>query len=90
MSKIEDGGPAFAYGNHDQGGAEGMSLRDWFAGQVDGLSEDASPSYCEHLVGRPMPEGIGRSAFQWWAEADAAFRYMKADAMLAARKGGDT
>ena len=34
MNKINDGGPAFAYGNHEQGGYSGMSLRDWFAGQA--------------------------------------------------------
>lgn len=31
---VKDGGPAFAYGNHEQGGHSGMSLRDWFAGQA--------------------------------------------------------
>lgn len=67
-----------------------VSLRDHFAASIDGLSEDASPAYCENLVGRPLPDGFGRDAMQWWAEADAAFRYLKADAMLAERaKGGD-
>jgi hypothetical protein len=29
-----DGGPAFGHGDHVHGGYPGMSLRDWFAGQV--------------------------------------------------------
>ena len=32
--QIEDGGPAFAHGNPEQGGHPGLSLRDWFAGQA--------------------------------------------------------
>ena len=32
--EIEDGGPAFACGDHTHGGQGGMSLRDWFAGQA--------------------------------------------------------
>ena len=37
MSKINDGGYAFPQalnGDDDYNGAEGMSLRDWFAGQA--------------------------------------------------------
>ena len=92
MSKINNGGPAFpvAVPTEFQFAEAGMTLRDWFAANVDGLSEDASPEYCESLVGRPLPEGFAHDAMQWWAEADAAFRYLKADAMLAERaKGGD-
>lgn len=32
--QAENGGPAFAHGNPEQGGDPGMSLRDWFAGQA--------------------------------------------------------
>ena len=32
--KAQHGGPAFAHGNPEQGGNEGMSLRDYFAGQA--------------------------------------------------------
>jgi hypothetical protein len=28
------GGPAFGHGNPNDGGAPGMSIRDWFAGQA--------------------------------------------------------
>lgn len=31
---LDDGGPAFAHGDPTHGGHPGMSLRDWFAGQV--------------------------------------------------------
>jgi hypothetical protein len=31
MGKREDGGPAFAHGNPEQGGDPGMSMRDYFA-----------------------------------------------------------
>ena len=34
MSTINDGGPAFPAGNLTHGGHEGMTLRDWFAGQA--------------------------------------------------------
>ncbi|WP_043767568.1 hypothetical protein [Algiphilus aromaticivorans] len=34
MSVRNDGGPAFAHGNPDQGGAAGMSMRDYFAAKV--------------------------------------------------------
>ena len=32
--KRNDGGPAFAHGSPEHGGHPGMTLRDWFAGQV--------------------------------------------------------
>jgi hypothetical protein len=34
MATRDDGGPAFAHGDHTNGGHPGMSLRDWFAGQA--------------------------------------------------------
>jgi hypothetical protein len=34
MNERNDGGPAFAHGNPDQGGDSGMSLRDYFAASV--------------------------------------------------------
>lgn len=80
MNRIKDGGPAFPreplgqdcgapYGQQD-----GMSLRDWFAGQalaggllINGRATDALRS----------PADLARSA------------YIVADAMIAAREGGD-
>ena len=78
-SEIRDGGPAFAYGNHEQGGASGMSLRDYFAGQ-------ALAGICAGLCATPEGEHDDRSANDRMAfkqaEKDA---YRIADSMLAAR-----
>jgi hypothetical protein len=32
--QVKDGGPAFGHGDPTHGGDQGMSLRDWFAGQA--------------------------------------------------------
>jgi hypothetical protein len=78
MAEREDGGPAFPVEMGSQANqyfsSQGMSLRDWFAGQaLDTLinkSEDRDGGWCVHTV--------------------AAGAYALADAMLAARKeGGD-
>jgi hypothetical protein len=70
-----DGGPAFGHGNPEQGGSEGMSLRDWFAGQA--LTGIMGPNYDWFTSG--TEEG-SRSY-------DAVcFAYHLADAMLEARK----
>ncbi len=74
MSKINDGGPAFAYGNHEQGGAEGMSLRDWFAGQALASLGTWTPL--------PQVENLWSEAAM---SARANFAYRQADAMIAAR-----
>jgi hypothetical protein len=43
MSTINDGGPAFPVGSPTHRGYEGMTLRDWFAGQaLAGLIADPS------------------------------------------------
>lgn len=91
MGKIEDGGPAFP---HDQMARDrdcaGMSLRDWFAGQVDvegfyfGTDE-----YASEALGIPVPDiddVIARMKFG--AACQAYFRFMVADAMLAERERG--
>ena len=70
MSKIEDGGPAFAAGaaNESTGWTqEGMSLRDWFAGQ-------ALSGIC-----------ASGPATDWTNDLLASEAYSLADAMLAAR-----
>lgn len=66
-------------------------LRDWFAGQaLEGLSateEGIVEGVAKALMGG-RPEGIETLSlewFKWWAEAEARWCYMKADAMLKAR-----
>ena len=68
MSAPNDGGPAFACAA-ENGHQEGMSLRDWFAGQA--------------LVGDYAHLGSCRDKSH--AEKAAARYYMIADAMLAER-----
>lgn len=67
-----DGGPAFAHGNPEQGGDPGMSLRDWLAGQ-------ALVGCVEELA---AVQGLGSKTF---AKNCAIHAYRIADAMLAAR-----
>lgn len=76
MSGRKDGGPAFGHGNHEQGGCEGMSLRDWFAGQaMAGLS--ANPE----LTDRNYAE----MAEYAYSQADALLAARATDAELAER-----
>ena len=90
MSTIHNGGPAFPaekYGP-DQSGFDGMTLRDYFAihsdiGDVDELSSSAGAC----LMGSKCPEYVVSpiGAIRWWADYEARLRYIRADAMLAAR-----
>jgi hypothetical protein len=87
MSKIEDGGPAFPRVGHEwkkripneavyptnyEAPLPGMSLRDWFAGQV-----------MDHMITLSLDSDGG-----WSPENVANGCYNLADAMLAARKTG--
>lgn len=74
--QIEGHEPAFGHGNHEQGGAPGMSLRDWFAGQV--LSHACARARYE------MDKYGDRSALSHGPRA-ARLAYEIADAMLAER-----
>lgn len=74
---IDDGGPAFP--NKDELGnmVPGMTLRDWFAGQaLTGLTptDGYTP---DHKDTQPMIMDLAVNAYQI------------ADAMIAARKGGE-
>jgi len=80
--KIDDGGPAFAAGAANEfkrWTQEGMSLRDWFAGQ-------AVPALLAELYGHSVRSGKQYEASVYTMGANAA--YEVADAMIAARKGG--
>ena len=74
--KVEDGGPAFGYGKHEQGGHSGMSLRDYFAGQ-------ALAGY----VTRPESNDYSYEAIAEWSyrAADAMLADRLPDAELRAR-----
>lgn len=93
---MKDGGPAFPHdlfidenGHVTAKGTDGMSLRDWFAGNVDA---DSIATICnkadrEKLTGLtepPMSDGI--SYLRYNMAVEAAVRYIYADAMLAARE----
>ena len=92
---IKDGGPAFpaspTYGpNGDlyrpaDIGCEGMTLRDWFAGQA--LSGSLASQTAEsHWAFQALPNGIGNDTGA--LTGIARLSYDLADAMIAARKGG--
>jgi len=100
VSATNDGGPAFpVHPNMDNAELQGMSLRDWFAGQEQ-LCDFNNPealipaSAGNALAGEPMPEGgfskdiIG--TLKWEAKWRAALRYIRADAMIAASEKGGT
>lgn len=70
---VDDVTPAFPTGDHRECPAEpGMTLRDWFAGQV--------------IAGLYSVEGLTNDIGDDVVEADARFSYRVADAMMEARK----
>lgn len=99
----DDGGPAFPskmlvnrFATEETAqqliGADGMSLRDWFAGMERMRSdEDFTWELCEALAG-PRPnkdrktDPVGWEI--WRATWRAKIRFIRADAMLSARKEG--
>lgn len=85
-TKIEDGGPAFAalatspMGDvHHQ---EGMSIRDWFAGQF--LAGSATDNAALDVSVAADQYDIDVALSEHWAKVARA-AYIAADAMLAAR-----
>ena len=78
MSEINDGGPAFPRDGGEAVGTDGMSLRDWFAGQaLAGTLASLVPNE-SWPAGQPDP-----------FDALAASAYRQADAMLKARREGE-
>jgi hypothetical protein len=79
MSNKNDGGPAFPFPVlHGSGAPTGMSLRDYFAGQVD-VSMYTPFNNLKEIHGRNPTVGE-------LAEYIAGIRMIEADAMLAARE----
>ena len=98
MSLLAKGGPAFpaeVYLTPQDTMATkcpGMTLRDWLAGQekVD-TNEEFEWVLCEALAGTRPPGSYQSNPLEWFAwdnKWKAAVRYARADAMIAARKGG--
>lgn len=89
MTEINDGGPAFPTVAGHTVYSHGMLLRDWFASQERLGENDVTISMAEKLMGEKVPTGeYGIATMQWWAEAEARYKYLRADAMLAAREKG--
>jgi hypothetical protein len=93
--KVDDGGPIHPLPEvrgHDGCGLvegwPGMSLRDWFAGQIEMPRDGISQTWAEALMGEKAPDwqlDSGLDCIRWWSAAEARARYLTADAMLAAR-----
>ena len=65
----------------------GMTLRDYAAIHDCGMDSDASHVYAAAFNSDPMPETGDRIGWaKWFAKADATLRYVRADAMIAARE----
>jgi hypothetical protein len=77
-AKINDGGPAFPCDSAKQFPTqEGMTLRDWFAGQADVTAYFPMESFCLNNNRQPTITEL--------AEYIAKIRLIEADAMIAAR-----
>jgi len=63
----------------------GMSLRDHLAASMC-LPSNWTGNDCHVLLGYKGPENHGNEWMRYYAKADAAYRYMLADAMLAVRE----
>lgn len=61
---------------------QGITKRDWFATMGDG---QLSVPRALILMGYEVPADSA-GAMKWWATAEAKYRYLKADAMMEARK----
>ena len=84
-------------GDYATGGHSGLSLRDYFAAhEVMDPNESIGLALAERLAGRPHPAprditgniksgGDPVEVAVFWADAEAAYRYLRADAMLRAR-----
>lgn len=91
MSTQEDGGPAFPLATD---GASvymesGMKLRDYFAAHARPFSSTTKPNRIAKILGWPVPDIMNMSEWDttlWQCRADAAYKYMQADAMLEARE----
>lgn len=97
MSTPKDGGPAFPVVGMSQRNGQaliavfehGMSLRDYFAAHAEPFPSDCSASWMASVLGWPTPDldnMTNNERFLWSCRADAAYKYMQADAMIEARE----
>ena len=90
MAELDDyvhAGPRYSKSGYKIGHGQGMSMRDYFAGQADGLADDADDLYADIFNKDQKPPKDDYLAWaKWFAKADATLRYIRADAMLEARK----
>ena len=80
MSTHNDSGPAFPRDG---------TLRDYFAANAKPFSEDTNAQWMAKALGWPPPNVEEMTYNEWllWScRADAAYKYMQADAMLEARE----
>jgi hypothetical protein len=96
MTKINTGGPALPNIARDMNEGEplrwtdGMSLRDYMAIHDKGMHADDHANYAAACNSDPIPKaGDNLDWAKWLAKADARLRYIRADAMIAARDEGD-
>lgn len=61
----------------------GVSALDWFAAQMPGFDEGTKPNYACAMLGWQERVDFPPS---WWVQADAAYRYMQAEAMMEERQ----
>ena len=89
--RIEDGGPAYPVpGDQPHPQMNGMSLRDWFAAHAPEPSEsEIDRAYKLDKMRNPYNEPH-KPKLRSDLEIRAAHRFAYADAMLAARKGGQS
>ena len=90
MSKENDGGPAFPQDLQGRRGddpdMQGMSLRDWFAGQAMPALMTNSNAVFVAAAKSDSPEALRLAKLAYSETAIAAGAYALADAMLEARK----
>lgn len=87
MSDIETGGRVYPMPETDRNPeSPGINLRDYLATSMGDEEDEFAVVVKESLLGRKRPVDW-RAILEFEAEFRAVWRYMRADAMLAARKG---
>ena len=91
MDDIKDGGPAFPFAatvpSNMAMQAKGMTLRDYAAIHGIGLDPDATEAEAAVYNRDPRAQtGDYLALARWFAKADATLRYLRADALVAARE----